>query len=196
MWDQRYNTEEYLYGKEPNDFLVSAAENIPHGRVLCLGEGEGRNAVFLASRGYNVTALDLSENGLKKVQKLASEKGVLVEILLADLKTYPGEKEAWDGIISIFCHLPKALRKEVHQNIISWLKPGGILIMELYSLRQLENNTGGPSSKEMLLTLKELEEDFKELEFIIKKETDRDIHEGSLHNGKSAVIQIIARKRE
>src|SRR5690606_16498366 len=117
-WDQRYRAADYVYGKGPNDFVREHAARIPPGRVLCLGAGEGRNAVYLAELGHEVEAVDGSGVASKKTQALAAERAVEVATITADLADYVIETERWSGILAIFCHLPRPLRTEVHQGII------------------------------------------------------------------------------
>jgi len=198
MWDERYSEEGFAYGKEPNDFLRAEYSRIPeNGQVLCLAEGEGRNAVFLAKHGYSVTAVDQSEVGLQKAQKFASESGVAIQTTVADLADYDLGVDVWDGIVSIWVHVPVALRKRLHRNVVSALKPGGILILESYTERHLEmDGTGGPppSQRELFMSLYELQEELDGLEFIFGAETDRLVSEGRYHVGESAVVQVVARK--
>ena len=194
MWDDRYNTDEYVYGTEPNTFLVDAADVIPKGRVLCLAEGEGRNAVYLAGLGYEVVAVDASEVGIKKARVLATDREVNLEAVVADLNEYEIEPESWDGIVSIFCHLPSANRPALYKKVAKGLKPGGILVLEAFTPAQLNHCTGGPSDEDRLITLVELEKAFKKLDFKHAEELERVIHEGSFHAGLSAVVQLIARK--
>ena len=111
MWDERYSPDEYVYGKDPNQFLEDNYNAIPKGKVLSLAEGEGRNAVFLAKQGYSVTAVDASQVGLSKAKKLAEENGVELELIRGDLVDFDIGENKWDGIVSIFCPLPSALRK-------------------------------------------------------------------------------------
>ncbi len=195
MWDQRYDCDEFVDGREPNDFLTQVAESIgTNQRILCLGEGEGRNSVYLASLGHRVSAVDASAVGLEKARTLATQRGVNIETIQADLNDYDPGASRWDCIVSIFCHLPPALRKKVHRSVVKALKPGGVLILEGYSPDQLSHGAGGPPQREMLMTLAELKEDFQGLDFKHAQEIERELCEGRLHNGPSAVVQLLARK--
>ena len=144
MWDERYRGEEYVYGTSPNDFLRSQITHLPRGQILCLAEGEGRNAVFLAERGYDVTAVDQSPVGLAKARQLAEQRGVSIETVVADLGAFEVAPEVWDGIVSIFAHVPPPARRHVHRQVVTGLRPGGVLLLEAYRPEQLEYHTGGP----------------------------------------------------
>lgn len=133
MWDERYSEAQYAYGKEPNDFLAENYNALPIGKVLSLAEGEGRNAVFLAKKGYEVTAVDSSEVGLKKAEKLANEHGVKIDLVQADLANYDIGENKWDGIVSIFCPLPAAVRTNVYRKSVKGLKSGGVFLLEAYT---------------------------------------------------------------
>ncbi|HNA28686.1 MAG TPA: class I SAM-dependent methyltransferase [Thiobacillaceae bacterium] len=194
LWNERYSAEEYVFGTEPNDFLVEAARNIPPGRVLCLGEGEGRNAVHLAGLGHDVLAVDAAMVGLAKANKLARSRGVTLRTRFADLGRFPIEPGSWDLIVSIFCHMPSEVRAGLHQRVAAGLKPGGLFILEAYTPRQLEFGTGGPPVAELMMTLAALREELAGLQFLHAVELDRDVLEGSLHTGRGAVVQVVARK--
>lgn len=194
MWDERYGEPGFAYGTEPNDFLVSAAERIVAGPVLCLAEGEGRNAVYLASRGHAVTAVDGSAIGLAKARALATERGVELETVVADLADYRMAPNAYSAVVCIWCHLPATVRERVHRAAVGALRKGGLLILEAYTPRQLAFATGGPKTTELLYTLDELRQDFAGLELVVARETEREVHEGRFHSGKSAVVQIIGEK--
>lgn len=194
MWDARYDRPEYVYGKEPNTFLVSVINRIPPGRVLCLAEGEGRNAVYLAHQGRRVLAVDSSPVGLNKAQLLAEENGVSIETLVSDLDRLDIVPGLWDAIISIFCHVPSALRRELHRKIVVGLRPGGLLVLEAYTPAQLKLKTGGPPNEDMLMTLADLRQELRGLMFEHAVELERDVIEGSLHTGRGAVVQVVARK--
>jgi SAM-dependent methyltransferase len=194
MWDERYSTDSYAYGIEPNDFLKEMSARLPTGKVLCLAEGEGRNAVWLAQQGYQVTAVDASEVGLQKARQLAELRGVEITMVHADLADFEIEADYWDVIVSIFCHLPPALRREVHQRCVQGLRADGLMLLEAYRPAQLEYKTGGPPLSEMMMDKGSIKQELAGLEFIHLEECDREIHEGDFHNGMGAVVQVLARK--
>jgi SAM-dependent methyltransferase len=197
MWDQRYSGPGYFYGTEPNDFLREQVAAIPPGgNVLCLAEGEGRNAVFLAGRGLHVVALDQSGEGLRKTLALASARGVTVATLQADLGSYAIEPGSWDAIVSIWCHLPSTLRARVHAQVVAGLKPGGVFLLEAYRPEQLRLGTGGPKEADLMPTLARLRQELAGLEFRHLAELEREVHEGQGHCGPSAVVQVIARRSQ
>lgn len=191
MWNDRYRGDEYAYGKEPNDFLRAEAHRIPPGRVLCLAEGEGRNATYLAGLGYAVTAVDYSEEGLRKTERLARERGVEVELVLADLASYEPPQDAFTGVVSIFAHTPAAVRTRIHSLIPGALRVGGHLILEAYVPAQLAFETGGPKDRALLPSLADLRTELSELELVLGREVEREIREGRLHSGLSATVQLV-----
>jgi SAM-dependent methyltransferase len=194
IWDDRYSSSEFFYGTEPNDFLRDQHVFIPAGgRVLCLAEGEGRNAVWLAQQGFQVTAVDQSSVGLAKARVLAARKAVNIDIVTADLAAWPMGTARWDGVVSIWCHLPSAVRRKVHRHAVAGLRPGGVLVLEAYTPAQLTFKTGGPSDADLMPTLALLRDELAGLDFKIARECERSIHEGVGHRGRSAVVQVVAR---
>jgi SAM-dependent methyltransferase len=195
MWDERYAGESFLYGTEPNDFLREyGAEIRAGGRVLCLAEGEGPNAVFLAGLSFSVVALDQSAVGLRKALQLAEAGGVSITTLQENLDNYRIEPGSWDAILSIWCHLPTSLRAKVHAQVVDGLKLGGMFLLEAYRPEQLQFGTGGPKTVDMLPTLAQLREELAGLEFEHAAELEREVEEGQGHAGHSAVVQVLARK--
>lgn len=194
FWNDRYAVAGHVYGEAPNAFVAEVAPQIPAGPVLCLAEGEGRNAVHLATLGHRVTALDQSEVGLAKARRLAAARGVEIETVAADLADYSIAVAAWAGIVATFAHLPPALRRRVHRDVVAGLQPGGVFILEAYTPAQLAFGTGGPKLPELLITLADLREELSGLKFLIARELERDVIEGSGHNGRGAVVQILARR--
>ena len=194
MWDERYGAEEYAYGTKPNEFLEENVHQIPKGKILSLAEGEGRNAVFLAKQGYSVTAVDASLVGLNKARKLAEENGVAVEFIHADLADYDLGENKWDGIVSIFCPLPSALRKQLYKKVEAGLKRNGVFLLEAYTPDQLKHGTGGGNSVDVMQSKESLSLELSGLKFKHLIELERDVIEGIYHTGIGAVVQVIATK--
>ncbi len=192
MWNERYSTDDYVYGTEPNEFLLAHFHIIPMGKVLCPGEGEGRNAVFLARQGYQVTAVDSSKVGREKALRLAERHGVAINYIHADLADFDAGENQWDGIISIFCHLQPQVRHHVYQQIPTALKRGGVFLLEAYTPAQLKFGTGGPPDEAMLMTADKLRKELSGIDFEMLHEIERDVVEGTLHTGHAAVLQAVA----
>ena len=195
LWDGRYSAEGYLYGTEPNDFLVEVIAGVEPGSALCLAEGEGRNAVYLAGLGFEVTAVDHSVEGGRKTRALARERGVEVKVVTSDLAEYDLGADRWDLIVSIFAHLPPAARTDVFMRLPRALAPGGTLILEAYRPEQAGRDTGGPPDPTRLYDLATLEREIVGLDIVLARETEREVIEGRGHTGAGAVVQLIARRR-
>jgi SAM-dependent methyltransferase len=193
MWNERYASEEFAYGTEPNAFLVQHAKMLT-GPVLSLAEGEGRNAVYLASLGLDVLGVDGSDVGLAKAQKLAASRGVSIRTEVADLATFEPPANSFGAVVSIFAHLPRAVRKRLYPLVARSLKPGGIVLFESYSKAQLSRNTGGPKDPDLLLALGDLETEIPNCTPLLSQEIEREIREGRFHTGLASVVQFIARK--
>ena len=194
FWDHRYASQNYVYGTAPNAFVAAMAAQIPAGPVLCLAEGEGRNAVHLAQLGHTVTMVDQSSVGLGKAARLAAERGVPLATVVADLADHAIEPNGWAGIIATFAHLPPKLRRTVHARVVAGLRPGGRFILEAYTPAQLAHGTGGPKDAELLMTLAALRDELAGLEFLHACECEREVIEGTGHTGRGAVVQVCARK--
>jgi SAM-dependent methyltransferase len=194
FWDERYATPTFIYGTKPNDFVAAMAARIPAGPVLCLAEGEGRNAVFLAQRGHAVTAVDASATGLDKAQALAMARGVTIATKTVDLADYRIDPASWSGIIATWAHLPPALRRAVHAQVVSGLRTGGVFILEAYTPAQLGFGTGGPNDAALCMTLDALREELLGLQFLVARECEREVLEGTHHTGRGAVVQVCAQR--
>ena len=194
IWDERFAEQGWAFGTDPNDFLRSVTDRLPKGPTLCLGEGEGRNAVWLASQGFDVTAVDSSRVGLDKAEALAKERGVRLATVLADLEGFAIEPGAWSAIVSIWVHVPPSLRVKLHRRCVAGLAPGGMFALEAYTPSQVEHATGGPSDPLKLMSLALLRIELAGLEFEIGRELEREVNEGRYHHGRSAVVQVLARK--
>jgi SAM-dependent methyltransferase len=198
FWDERFKEFPQAYGTDVNDFLKDHLDLFDHpkGKVLSLGEGQGRNALFLASKGYDVIALDYSQIALEQLIINANQLNLKLETVLADLTLFNLEElKQVTHIYSIWCHLPSVIRKKVHQSIEKMLPQGGIYLIESYTKEQLKYNTGGPKDLDLLLSKQELLNDFRAMEVISCEEKIRTIKEGTFHQGESAVLQAILKKQ-
>ena len=193
FWDERYTSKEYLYGTEANSFLIKNVDLLV-GPVLSLSEGEGRNAVFMASHGLSVLGVDCSEVGLEKAKSLAKSRGVVIETEVADLAEFQPKENHFGSIVSISAHLPSAIRHKLYPLIEKALKPNGLLLLEAYSENQLARDTGGPKDIDMLMTVAKLRQEFPNLTPILFREIEREVSEGEGHTGLASVVQLIARK--
>jgi SAM-dependent methyltransferase len=195
FWDERYGADAYMYGKEPNDFLKQNIDALPQGSVMCLADGEGRNSVFIASTGRAAWSVDLSTHGPRKTMQLAAERKVEVHAETADLATFDLGQNRWDAIVSIFAHMPKEVRADLHKRVISALKPGGVFLLEAYTPAQVGRGTGGPQDTSLTMQLEDLRMELAPLTFEIGQEIERSVVEGIGHTGMASVVQVIARKK-
>lgn len=195
MWDERFSADIYVYGCEPSQFLVQQMQLLGHKprRVLTIGEGEGRNGVYLARLGHDVHAVDGSIEGQKKALKLAQAQHVSLDYTVADLAEYQFAGQ-FDLMVMIFCHLPLALRAQVHRQMCEHLVPGGVIIYQAYSPWQLQLGTGGPKKREMLVELSELQQDFKELNLLTCQQLQKNVVEGIYHTGMADVVEMVAKR--
>lgn len=194
FWDERYGSDDYMYGKEPNDFLKQNIDALPQGSVMCLADGEGRNSVYVASTGRDAWSVDLSTQGSRKTMQLAAERKVEVHAKTADLATFDLGYNRWDAIVSIFAHMPQAVRSDLHKRVVSALKPGGVFLLEAYTPEQVGRGTGGPQDTSLTMQLEDLRMELTPLTFEIGHEIERSVVEGIGHTGMASVVQIIARK--
>jgi len=194
MWEERFSAETYFYGTEPNEFLRATLLTLPKGAAMCLAEGEGRNALFLAESGYRVSSVDLTQAGVDKTMRLAKERGMTVNAVKGDLAHFDLGHECWDLVVSIFAHVPVDVRRSLHRRVVDSLKPGGALLLEAYTPNQVGRGTGGPQAADLTMTLEDLREELASLVFARAEELDRDVLEGIGHTGRGAVVQVIAYK--
>ncbi|MEO7085794.1 MAG: methyltransferase domain-containing protein [Gemmatimonadaceae bacterium] len=193
MWDERYAVPEYIYGTEPNAFLAEHARLLL-GPTLSLAEGEGRNGVFLASLGLDVHAVDQSEVGLAKAQALALSRNLTIRTEVVDLGHFAPTQGYYGSAVSIFAHLPSAIRNRLYPLVERSLNPGGILILEAYSEAQLARDTGGPKDVDMLMTAAKIRSEFPNLQPLLLQEVQREVREGKGHTGLAAVVQFIGKR--
>lgn len=198
FWSARYRDagDEYLFGTAPNKFLAAQADNFGDGMsVLSVADGEGRNAVWLAEQGCTVTATEISPVALEKAAKLARGRNVAVDFVRADILNWDWPREAFDAVVGIFIQFAvPAERPRQLAGMKQAVKSGGLLFLQGYTPKQLEYKTGGPSAVENLYTAEMLRELFADWEIVSLHEHEDTIAEGSAHIGRSALIDLVARK--
>ena len=198
FWDKRYEEPGFSFGEAPNAFLAAQRSLFRPGmRVLVPGDGEGRNGVWLAEMGLSVTTVDASRIGVHKANMLAAERGVTIDACQADLTTWVWPQAEFDFVVSIYLHFPKADRALMHARMLSALKPGGRLILEGYTPRQLAHrfagSVGGPPDRAMLFEPDDLKADFAGATIERLEETEVFLDEGKRHRGRSSVVRLVAR---
>ena len=196
-WDRRFGGADFLFGTEPNHFLRRhAGVWTPGQRVLCVADGEGRNSVWLARQGLAVQAFDVSPVGVAKARALAARAGVDVDVRVADCDGWGWASEAFDGVAAIFVQFADpAMRRRMFAGIVRTLRPGGTLLLQGYTPKQLEYRTGGPPCAEHLYTEAQLREELAALDIVSVDAYEAEIAEGTGHLGHSALIGLVARKR-
>ncbi|MGZ3309414.1 MAG: class I SAM-dependent methyltransferase [Xanthobacteraceae bacterium] len=195
-WEDRYRVPDYVFGKEPNYFLVSCKALLPRsGKVLAVADGEGRNGIWLAEQGLEVLSLDFSPAAQQKARALAKQRGVTLTVAQADVHTWDYPEAAFDVVVEIFTQFSTpAERAKKWAGMRKALKRGGLLIIQGYTPKQLQYGTGGPKQVENLYTRAMLEEAFRDFRDMKIVEEEIEIYEGTSHGGMSAVINLTARK--
>lgn len=198
-WNDRYANTEYAYGTEPNLYFKEKLSFLKPGKILFAAEGEGRNSVFAAVQGWEVSAFDISEKGREKALQLAENLGVNIDYQTGLLPDLQYEEASFDVIVLIFAHFPAVIKSEYHKRLAKLLKPGGQLIFEAFSkkhlpLRQENPSVGGPDNIDDLFSVEELQEDFKDFTFNNLSEEIIELNEGIYHRGKGSVIHFTATK--
>lgn len=200
LWDERYSNEAFAFGENPNEFLKETLPQFIPEKALFAAEGEGRNAVFAAGLGWEVSAFDLSEFGKMKAEKLATKNKVNIDYTVGDIQTLKYDANSFDALVMIFAHFPASIKSSCHQKLISYLNPGGIVIFEAFSKNHIQYNSinpkvGGPKDIDQLYSIEEIKKDFKDFEIIELIETETDLSEGLYHIGKGSVIRFVGRKK-
>jgi SAM-dependent methyltransferase len=196
MWNERFGGAEYLFGTEPADFVRRTAPDLPPGRLLSVADGEGRNSVYLAGLGHRVTAMDGSEVGLAKARRLAEARGVSVAFHLADIAAWDWAAEPYDAVLGVFIQFaPPPLRDAIFAGMKAALRPGGLVLLHGYTPEQLTHGTGGPRAIENLYTVDLLRKTFSDMEILTLNAYEAEISEGHGHMGRSALVDLVARKR-
>ncbi len=192
-WNERFATEDYFYGTEPNRFLVSrAAHARPGMKALAVADGEGRNGVWLARQGFDVLSVDGAETGIAKARKLAARHGVALRSVVADLRTWTWPVAEFDIVAALYIHFPSSERPAMHAAMANALKPGGRLILEVFHPDQLSYGSGGPPIADMLCSADLLAADFADLDIEALEEVEIDLASGPLHQGRAMVTRLVA----
>ncbi len=197
FWNERFDKAEFIFGKEPNEYLVEQTQKYlkPKDKVLCIADGEGRNGVWLAKQGIQVIGFDASDIALSKAKQFAKENQVEVEYSFSDTDSFDWQENTYDAVIGIFIqfadpHMRERIFKKVHQS----LKPEGIFILQGYTPKQLEYKTGGPSLIEHLYTEELIRDLTKEFQILDLRCYEKELNEGARHAGMSALLGLVAKK--
>ncbi len=196
FWYERYGAKIYVYGKEPNVFFAEQIEHLNTGKLILPCEGEGRNAVYAATKGWEVEAFDLSVAGKSKALQLAGKTKIDISYIIEDAIKVSYPKNEADIVAFIYAHFPTEIRTIIHKKAISWLKPGGKIILEAFHPLQLKNKSGGPKDLDLLYTTDMILQDFLELETEMIQNVQTDLREGKLHEGKAEVIRYVGIKKK
>ena len=200
LWDDRYSSDEFAYGEQPNNYLQDQLEKLAPGTILFAAEGEGRNAVYAAKLGWKVSAFDISIEGKKKALRLAEANKVIIDYQVGELQTLDYIPEQFDAIALIYAHFPAEIKSSYHKVLDKYLRKGGIIIFEAFSKKHLDylaknENVGGPKAIGMLFSIDELRSDFSNYEIIELEEKVIELHEGLFHNGEGSVVRFVGRKK-
>jgi len=196
MWDERFGRPEPVYGHEPNIYLREQSHRLDDGaRVLVPADGYGRNGLWLAKQGFDVTTVDVSPVGVDRARKAAEDSRVVSKILLADLNFWQWPLGEFDAVASIYLHLPPEQRPQIHAHMITALRPRGIVILEAFTPGQLRFSSGGPKQVELLYTAGLLRRDFAATEVLELMECEVELNEGKMHSGQAAVVRAVFRKK-
>jgi len=193
FWNERYAKEEFIYGRQPNVFFKEQLDKLEAGSILFPAEGEGRNAIYAASQGWEVVAFDISRKGKCKALGLAKEKQVSIDYKISGVLEFKSDIQ-FDAIGLCYAHFPAEIRKQAHQNLMQFLRPEGIVIFEAFEKAQLGKTSGGPKNEAMLFSKDEIKDEFPALDFKFLAEATIELSEGKYHKGKAEVIRFVGIK--
>lgn len=199
FWNERFGHDYYVYGTEPNRWFADQLAKLHPGRLLLPAEGEGRNAVHAARQGWEVTAIDMSEQGRRKALQLAEKNGVHIDYRIGTLAELPGLPHDFDALGMIYAHVEAPARKQFNTAATGLMRPGGTLIFEAFSVGQLAyqpvHNSGGPRQADMLFTVDAVRQEFPAIVFSVLREEEVTLHEGRGHQGLARVVRALGVKR-
>lgn len=199
-WDERYSNDEFAYGTQPNNYLRDQLQKLETGYILFPAEGEGRNAVFAAQLGWDVSAFDISTEGKSKALLLAENNNVKIDYQVGELQNLNFKKEQFDVIALIYAHFPADIKSSLHKMLNQYLRKDGFIIFEAFSKKHLEfvlknEKVGGPKDIESLFSIDEIKSDFPDYDIIELVETEIELSEGVFHNGTGSVIRFLGKKK-
>lgn len=194
FWNGRFSVSDYVYGTKPNEFFINQLLKLRPGKILIPADGEGRNGVAAAKAGWDVSSVDFSVAAREKALRLAKENSVKLDYKISDLSQYDFPENEFDAAALIHVHFPEQQRAAIHGKIMKSLKPGGIFFFQVFSKKQIDNDSGGPKNIELLYSVDQLRSDFSENHIEILSENESFLDEGTFHRGKAAVIEGVIRK--
>jgi 2-polyprenyl-3-methyl-5-hydroxy-6-metoxy-1,4-benzoquinol methylase len=194
FWNERYANNEYAYGVKPNEFYKAELNFVHKGKLLFAAEGEGRNAVYAAQQGFEVYALDNSIEAKNKAEKLATENNVKIDYMVSEFENLDYPTNSFDALVLVFAHFPASIRKQYHEKLLTYLKPGGLVIFEAFAKEQIHFKSGGPKQVEMLFSEEEIHNEFPNTDFIKLETVDSHLDEGPFHQGKGKVVHFTGTK--
>jgi 2-polyprenyl-3-methyl-5-hydroxy-6-metoxy-1,4-benzoquinol methylase len=194
QWNKRFSEREFIYGKEPNEFLKEELSKLPAGKILFLGEGEGRNSVYAATLGWSVDAVDYSESGKQKALSLSEENNVVVNYAVSDIFEYEIIEDSYDAVVLIYLHVSDEMKPALHEKAVKALKKSGRIILEAFEKEQIKYGSGGPKDVDFLYGLQSIAEDFIDLDFEKFSKEIIALNEGGWHKGEAAVIRFVGIK--
>lgn len=194
FWNERYKKKEFVYGTNVIPFFKEKTGNINPGRILLPAEGEGRNALYFAGKGWKVTAFDKSSVAKEKAISLLNKHNLEIEYKVIDFSAIKFEKESFDCIAIAYAHFLTKEREIYHKKLIEYLKPGGIILIQAFSEKQIKNSSGGPKNPDLLFTKQNLTDDFKELKHLDITERNIYLNEGELHKGNARILNVFGIK--
>ncbi len=192
FWDNRYSDKQFVYGVQPNAYIKKKLDKLTPGKILFPAEGEGRNAIYAAKLGWDVTAFDSSEVGKSKALHLAEQNQVSLNYIISDAESFIS-KEKFDVLALCYAHFSFETRPQIHKQLVSYVKPGGIIIFEAFSKEQLEYNSGGPKNEKMLFSIEEIKNEFPNVEFTELTKKLVELNEGEHHKGTASVIRFVGK---
>ena len=193
FWNQRYTDNDMVYGREPNAYFKSFIDSHKPGTLLLPAEGEGRNAVYAATKGWKVDAFDFSEVAKEKAMNIARDKKVMINYELKNIAEFKATRQ-YDAVGLVYVHLPAELRKSFHQEVYNSIKPGGFLLFEAFAKEQVQFESGGPKDAALLYDAPSICSDFPFLHLMTCEQKEVVLNEGDYHQGKAAVLRMVGQR--